>query len=163
MRRPSKRISPAAIRPGGSSRPMIDAPVSDLPAPDSPTTPRISPGAIEKEMSSSATSVPRRPGNSTRRFVTSSSGVGIGLAARGRRAAAQGLFVVDADLEVGGQPVRPHRDQVVAGARTNVERDLALVADAARSSRRPLDDDLADARVDQDFPEQRVLAVDAED
>ena len=50
-----ERISPPAMRPGGSSRPMIAAPVSDLPAPDSPTTPRISPGAMSNEMSSSAT------------------------------------------------------------------------------------------------------------
>ena len=35
---------PPAMRPGGSSRPMIALPVSDLPAPDSPTTPKISPG-----------------------------------------------------------------------------------------------------------------------
>ncbi len=48
MRRPSSRISPPAMRPGGSSRPMMAAPVSDLPAPDSPTTPRISPGAMSK-------------------------------------------------------------------------------------------------------------------
>ena len=80
MRRPSKRISPAAMRPGGSSRPMIAAPVSDLPAPDSPTTPRISPGAMSKEMSSSATSVPRRPGNSTREVrELQASGAGIGV------------------------------------------------------------------------------------
>ena len=31
------------MRPGGSSRPMIAMPVSDLPAPDSPTTPSTSP------------------------------------------------------------------------------------------------------------------------
>jgi hypothetical protein len=60
-----------ATRPGGSSRPMMAAPVSDLPAPDSPTTPRISPGAMSKETSSSARRVPRRPGNSTTRFLTS--------------------------------------------------------------------------------------------
>ena len=42
----------AAMRPGGSSRPMIAAPVSDLPAPDSPTTPSTSPGAISNETSS---------------------------------------------------------------------------------------------------------------
>ena len=60
--------APPATRPGGSSRPMMAAPVSDLPAPDSPTTPRISPGAMSKEMSSSARSVPRRCGNSTTRF-----------------------------------------------------------------------------------------------
>jgi hypothetical protein len=71
MRWPSSRISPLATRPGGSSRPMMAAPVSDLPAPDSPTTPRISPGAMAKEMSSSARSVPRRLGNSTTRFLTS--------------------------------------------------------------------------------------------
>ena len=39
---------PPAMRPGGSSRPMMAAPVSDLPAPDSPTTPRTSPGAMSK-------------------------------------------------------------------------------------------------------------------
>jgi hypothetical protein len=41
----------AAMRPGGSSRPMMAAPVSDLPAPDSPTTPRISPGCdVERDV-----------------------------------------------------------------------------------------------------------------
>ncbi len=53
---------------------MIAAPVSDLPAPDSPTTPSTSPGAIDNEMSSTATSVPRRVGNSMRRLRTSSKG-----------------------------------------------------------------------------------------
>ncbi len=62
MRWPSSRISPAAMRPGGSSRPMMAVPVSDLPAPDSPTTPSTSPGAMSKETSSTATSVPRRVG-----------------------------------------------------------------------------------------------------
>src|SRR5262245_59308639 len=74
MRRPSRRISAAAMRPGGSSRPMMALPVSDLPAPDSPTTPKTSPGAMSNDTSSTASSVPRRVGNSTRRFLTSSSG-----------------------------------------------------------------------------------------
>src|SRR5437588_7109955 len=74
MRRPSSLISPAAIRPGGSSRPMMALPVSDLPAPDSPTTPKTSPGAMSNDTSSTASKVPRRVGNSTRRFLTSSSG-----------------------------------------------------------------------------------------
>ncbi len=39
---------------------MIAAPVSDLPAPDSPTTPSTSPGAMAKHTSCTATSVPRR-------------------------------------------------------------------------------------------------------
>src|SRR5471030_161960 len=62
------------MRPGGSSKPMMALPVSDLPAPDSPTTPSTSPGAISKETSSTASRVPRRVGNSTRRPRTSSSG-----------------------------------------------------------------------------------------
>src|SRR5437660_2883944 len=74
MRRPDKRISPLAIRPGGSIKPIIAAPVRDLPAPDSPTTPSTSPGAIAKLTSRTATSVPRRVGNSTRSARTSSSG-----------------------------------------------------------------------------------------
>ena len=43
---------------------MTARPVIDLPAPDSPTTPSTSPGAMEKLMSSTAISVPRRVGNS---------------------------------------------------------------------------------------------------
>src|SRR6266850_7705507 len=74
MRRPSSRISPEAMRPGGSSRPMMALPVSDLPAPDSPTTPKTSPGAMSNDTSSTASKVPRRVGNSTRRFFTSRSG-----------------------------------------------------------------------------------------
>ncbi len=74
MRRPFSLISPAAIRPGGSSRPMIAAPVIDLPAPDSPTTPSTSPGAIENDTSSIAVRMPRRVGNSTRSLLTSRSG-----------------------------------------------------------------------------------------
>src|SRR5512141_3011485 len=74
MRSPFSFTSPAAMRPGGSSRPMTAEPVIDLPAPDSPTTPSTSPGWIASEMSSTATSVPRRVGNSTRRLRTSRSG-----------------------------------------------------------------------------------------
>jgi hypothetical protein len=33
-------MRPPAMRSGGSRSPMIAAPVSDLPAPDSPTTPK---------------------------------------------------------------------------------------------------------------------------
>src|SRR5689334_2301535 len=62
------------MRPGGSSSPMIAAPVSDLPAPDSPTTPSTSPGAIANETPFTAVSTPRRVGNSTRRSRTSRSG-----------------------------------------------------------------------------------------
>ena len=60
--------------PGGSSSPMIAVPVSDFPAPDSPTTPRTSPWAMSKLTSSMAMSVPRRVLNSTRRLRTWRSG-----------------------------------------------------------------------------------------
>src|SRR6218665_1616326 len=56
--------------PRRGMRCMIAAPVIDLPAPDSPTTPRTSPLAMEKLTSLRATSVPRRVSNSTRRFST---------------------------------------------------------------------------------------------
>ncbi len=55
--------------------PITAAPVSDLPAPDSPTTPSTSPAAISKETSCTAVSVPRRVGNSTRSRSTASSAV----------------------------------------------------------------------------------------
>ena len=75
MRLPSSSTSPPATRPGRSSSPMIAVPVIDLPAPDSPTTPSTSPGAMSKLTSSTATSVPRRVLNSTRRLRTASSAV----------------------------------------------------------------------------------------
>ena len=49
------------------------APVSDLPAPDSPTTPSTSPGAMAKEMPSSAVSCCLPRFSSTRRSRTSRS------------------------------------------------------------------------------------------
>ena len=74
MRSPERWIDPPAIRPGGSSSPITAVPVSDLPAPDSPTTPRISPGAMSKETPSSAVSGPLRPSNTTLRSRIESSG-----------------------------------------------------------------------------------------
>ena len=56
MRSPPSRISPPAMRPGGSTRPMIAAPVTDLPAPDSPTTPRTSPRPMSNDTPSIAVS-----------------------------------------------------------------------------------------------------------
>src|SRR6478609_5540039 len=58
------------MRPGGSIRPMIARPVTDFPAPDSPTTPRTSPLAMSKEIPSMARSRLRRVTNSTRRLRT---------------------------------------------------------------------------------------------
>ena len=41
--RPRSRMRPPTMRPGGSTRPMIEKPVTDLPQPDSPTRPSTSP------------------------------------------------------------------------------------------------------------------------
>src|SRR5215470_5880332 len=79
MRRPLKRTSPPTTRPGGSSSPMMAAPVSDLPAPDSPTTPSTSPGAMSNDTPSTAMSVRRRVGKATRRSRTERTGSLTGL------------------------------------------------------------------------------------
>ncbi len=47
---PSSRIVPSV----GSSRRRMQFPTVDLPLPDSPTSPSISPGAIENETPSTA-------------------------------------------------------------------------------------------------------------
>src|ERR1700675_2885607 len=62
------------MRPGGSIRPMIARPVTDFPAPDSPTTPSTSPLAMSKEIPSMARSALRRVTNSTWRLRTERTG-----------------------------------------------------------------------------------------
>ncbi len=74
MRCPPSRTSPPVMRPGGSSRPITAAPVSDLPAPDSPTTPSTSPAAMSNDTPSTATSLPRRPRKATSRLRTDRTG-----------------------------------------------------------------------------------------
>ena len=81
MRLPARWISPAVISPGGSRSPMTAFPTVDLPAPDSPTTPRMSPGSTASDTSSTATRLPRRLGNSTRRFRMSRRAVAVATAA----------------------------------------------------------------------------------
>ena len=50
IRRPSNIIAPSEIKSGGSIRPKTDEPVIDFPAPDSPTSPTISPGYTFKDI-----------------------------------------------------------------------------------------------------------------
>src|SRR5438105_8538305 len=150
MRRPDKRISPLAMRPGGSINPMIAAPVSDLPAPDSPTTPSTSPGAMVKLTSRTAASVPRRVGNSTRSAQTSNSGataVERRLATTSACDATTGNWL---DLVDDGRPFRPHRIlelrvDVITLARLDVEPHLLQRAGKAAVARR-LDCDRVHAR-----------------
>ncbi|MNQ63942.1 hypothetical protein D3C85_783420 [compost metagenome] len=83
MRSPFSSTDPPAKRPGASSKPITALPMVDLPAPDSPTTPRISPFSRASDTPSTATSVPRRLGNSMRmssmfnRAMTSSAQLGV--------------------------------------------------------------------------------------
>src|SRR5690349_4382194 len=49
---------PSTMRPGGSISPRIEKPVTVLPEPDSPTRPRISPGATSKSTPSTALATP---------------------------------------------------------------------------------------------------------
>ena len=166
MRRPASRISPAAMRPGGSMSPMIAAPVSDLPAPDSPTTPSTSPGAMVNETSWTATSVPRRVGNSTRRPSTASSG----SAAR-RDALRRGYFAagtvqpaIGSTKSIDGRPllrdrVRELRVDVVALAGLDVEHHHVQRRAAGPPRRRALHDEAALARLDADEVRVRERAA----
>ena len=53
--RPWNSTRPPATRPGGCSRPMIEKAVTDLPLPDSPTSPSVSPLRISNDTSLTAT------------------------------------------------------------------------------------------------------------
>src|SRR6185503_16322680 len=57
---PSKKIRPPTMRPGGSTRPRIENPVTVLPQPDSPTRPSTSPGRTSKLTPSTARTTPAR-------------------------------------------------------------------------------------------------------
>ena len=56
--RPLKRSRPELMRPGGWTRRMIENAVTDLPLPDSPTSPSVSPERISKLTSSTAGTEP---------------------------------------------------------------------------------------------------------
>src|SRR5262249_59055172 len=60
------------MRPGGGTSPRQASAVIDLPLPDSPTSPNTSPLAVDRVQPRTACTVRSRPGNSTRRSLTSS-------------------------------------------------------------------------------------------
>jgi hypothetical protein len=73
--RPSKWAVPCAIRAGGTgNNPISESCVTDLPDPDSPTTPRVSPGNRSNETPSTAVTRPWSVVNSVRRSRTDSNG-----------------------------------------------------------------------------------------
>ena len=65
--RPSNCAVPPATRPGTGQEPEQREAVTLLPQPDSPTIPSVSPGAMSNEIPLTASIVPRRVQNSTRR------------------------------------------------------------------------------------------------
>src|SRR5688572_5948686 len=74
--RPSKLISPPAMRPGGCGiSPMIDSAVTLLPQPDSPTMPSVRPDSTLKLTSSTARSSAPSTRKLVRRLRTSSNAV----------------------------------------------------------------------------------------
>ncbi len=71
--RPPKRISPETIFPGGSGiNRMSERFATDLPEPDSPTIPSVSPRLSSKPMPSTAFTTPSSVSKYVRRSLTSS-------------------------------------------------------------------------------------------
>src|SRR5580692_10500174 len=71
---PRKRIDPATMRAGSSSRFMIDLAATLLPDPDSPTIPSVSPRFSVKLTPSTARTTPASVKNQVRRSLTCSNG-----------------------------------------------------------------------------------------
>src|SRR5258706_5270721 len=73
---PAYVIEPAAMRPGGdATRRMIDSAVTDLPEPDSPTTPSVPRSGISNDTPSTARTVPCSVRNSVTRSRISSNAI----------------------------------------------------------------------------------------
>src|SRR5690606_11888904 len=124
MRWPPRRISPSAIWPGGSISPSVARPVIDLPAPDSPTTPSISPLRIVSDTSDTALTVPVRVGKATRRLRTYRTGASMVASSCISRATciSMSVFLADSrvarpedlgDIRMAEGAVRIFRDQPV--------------------------------------------------
>ena len=69
-------MRPPEMRPGGCTSRMIDSAVTDLPLPDSPTRPSVSPGRISKLTSSTAGAGPSGVSKTVVRCSTASSASG---------------------------------------------------------------------------------------
>ena len=61
--RPSKRMGPPTMRPGGRISRRMASDVTDFPEPDSPTRPRISPASTVRSMPSTASTGPSSVSN----------------------------------------------------------------------------------------------------
>ena len=71
MSSPSRTIDPETMRPGGIGISLMsESIVTDLPQPDSPTIPRVSPRRRSKDIPSTALTVPQRVVKCVLRFST---------------------------------------------------------------------------------------------
>src|SRR5690348_15342447 len=155
---PLNTTLPPTILPGRCSRMMLSA-VTDLPHPDSPTMPRVSPGFSSKETPSTALTMPSLVLKTVRRSLTSRSG---GLT----RSSLQARIECVPDC-VAEDVRRQHRDEdhdageedqpgrvveVALGVREHVApaRGRRLDAESEKVERRLDEDDLADAQARRD-------------
>src|SRR5262249_22292105 len=74
---PRKRIDPPMTRPGGSTSPKIEKPVTVLPEPDSPTSPSTSPRSTVKVTPATGRTRRWRKKNEVERSATARTGSGI--------------------------------------------------------------------------------------
>src|SRR6202011_3036099 len=160
------------MRPGGSIRPITASPVTDFPAPDSPTTPSTSPLAMSKEIPSMARSVLWRVTNSTRRLRTERTGSVMRSDIRKLRRLSSELWVERVAQPVAEQvdredqrrerearesddPPLPGKQIIVADPDQGAERGHGLGHAGAQERQRRLGDDRqreVDGRNHQDRP-----------
>src|ERR1044072_5814260 len=112
---PENITEPSAMRPARSRMRITANEVTDLPEPDSPTIPSVSPLATSILMCCTALTMPRRVENSTVRSLMSSSGTGGGAllrsgSLRSMRASRAPLRIDDVAQAVAQQIEAEHRD-----------------------------------------------------
>src|SRR3954468_19056174 len=152
------------MRPGGCGiRPRIDIVETDLPEPDSPTMPRVSPGKTSYEMSSTACTMPSSVRNSTTRLRIDRTGSGTNSPLlRVERVPETVAHEVDRDDDDQKRQARENGDPPVLRALLAVgdqrpeRRRRRLDAEAEERERRLDDDRRADRQgaVDDDRPER---------
>src|SRR6186997_1681956 len=108
-------MRPPTTRPGGSTRPRMEKPVTVLPQPDSPTRPSTSPGLTAKLTPSTAFTTPARVKKWVRRSWTSRA---LALKARIQHVAQPVAHQVDA--HDGGEQRKPRIEADPVLARQHV-------------------------------------------
>src|SRR3954452_9853653 len=127
MSRPRKRTSPSRLAPSGSN-PISPRPSVDLPHPDSPTSPSVSPGARSKLTPSTARIAPRVVPYQTRtsRAEITGPSAGTGREPSVRSTVMSALLLRDRGRR---RPGRHHHRQQPAPPQRRVERLVEALAD----------------------------------